>query len=140
MRILICATEAPLPPVNGFRRLLTAITSELRQEHTVRVLAFPASDQARSSTDESLRLLPQPEDAFPASAVRAVRAVAQRRPLRADRLAEPMVEPLRGELTSFAPDVVHVTSGRLAGLGRTLVGHPAVLGALDAMHLNTEAR
>ena len=140
MRILICATEAPLPPVNGFRRLLTAITSELRQEHTLRVLAFRAPDQARSSTDESLRLLPQPEDAFPASAVRAARAVAQRRPLRADRLAEPMVEPLQEELASFGPDVVHVTSGRLAGLGRTLVGHPAVLGALDAMHLNTEAR
>ena len=29
MRILICATEAPLPPVNGFRRMLTAVTSEL---------------------------------------------------------------------------------------------------------------
>ena len=140
MRILICATEAPLPPVNGFRGMLTAITSELRREHTVRVLAFRASDQARSSTDESLRLLQQPEDAFPASAVRAAQAVAQRRPLRADRLAAPMAEPLRQELTSFGPDVVHVTSGRLAGLGRTLVGYPAVLGALDAMHLNTEAR
>lgn len=140
MRILICATEAPLPPVNGFRRMLSAITSELRREHTVRVLAFRASDQAGPSTDESLRLLSQPEDAFPASAARAARAVVQRRPLRADRLAAPMVEPLREELASFGPDVVHVTSGRLAGLGRMLVGHPAVLGALDAMHLNTEAR
>ena len=51
-----------------------------------------------------------------------------------------MVEPLRAELASFGPEVVHVTSGRLAGLGRTLADHPAVLGALDAMHLNTEAR
>jgi glycosyltransferase involved in cell wall biosynthesis len=51
-----------------------------------------------------------------------------------------MVEPLRAELASFGPEVVHVTSGRLAGLGRTLTDHPAVLGALDAMHLNTEAR
>jgi len=140
MRILICATEAPLPPVNGFRRMLTAITSELRREHTVRVLAFCASDQARPATNEAMRLLSQPEDAFPASAVRAARAVVQRRPLRADRLAAPMVEPLREELASFGPDVVHVTSGRLAGLGGTLAGHPAVLGALDAMHLNTQAR
>ena len=54
MRILICATEAPLPPVNGFRRMLTAITSELRREHTVRVLAFCASDQARPATNEAM--------------------------------------------------------------------------------------
>ena len=140
MRILICATEAPLPPVNGFRRMLTAVTSELRREHDIRVLAFRAPDQVRASTDESLRLLPQPEDAFPASVMRTARAVAQGRPLRADRLAAPMVEPLRAELASFGPEVVHVTSGRLAGLGRTLADHPAVLGALDAMHLNTEAR
>ena len=140
MRILICASEAPLPPVNGFRRMLTALTSELRREHTVKVLAFCASDQARPATDESLRLLSQPEDEFPASAVRAARAVVQRRPLRADRLSAPMVEPLQEELASFGPDVVHVTSGRLAGLGRPLAGHPTVLGALDAMHLNTEAR
>ena len=140
MRILICATEAPLPPVNGFRRMLTAITRELRREHTVRVLAFCASDQARPATDEGMRLLSLPEDAFPASAMRATRAVVQRRPLRADRLAAPMVDPLREELATFSPDVVHVTSGRLAGLGRTLAGHPAVLGALDAMHLNTQAR
>jgi glycosyltransferase involved in cell wall biosynthesis len=140
MRILICATEAPLPPVNGFRRMLTAITSELQREHTVRVLAFRSPDQARSSADGSLRLLPQPEDAFPASVARAALALAQRRPLRADRLAAPMVEPLRAELASFRPDVVHVTSGRLAGLGRSLENRPAVLGALDAMHLNTEAR
>jgi glycosyltransferase involved in cell wall biosynthesis len=140
MRILICATEAPLPPVNGFRLMLTAVTTELRREHTVRVLAFRAPDQARSSLDESLRLLPPPQDALPASVVRAARAVAQRRPFRADRLAAPMVDPLREELASFGPDIVHVTSGRLAGLSRALVGHPAVLGALDAMHLNTEAR
>ena len=77
MRILICATEAPLPPVNGFRRMLTAVTSELRREHDIRVLAFRAPDQVRASTDESLRLLPQPEDAFPASVMRTARAVAR---------------------------------------------------------------
>jgi glycosyltransferase involved in cell wall biosynthesis len=35
--------------------------------------------------------------------------------------------------------VVHVTSGRLALLSRWLGGHPAVLAALDAWHLNVEA-
>ena len=51
-----------------------------------------------------------------------------------------MAEPFSSELEAFEPDVVHVTSGRLAGLGRILAGRPAVLGALDAMHLNFEAR
>ena len=141
MRILVCATEAPLPPVNGFRLMLTALTRELVREHDVRVLAFRSPDQRGSPPEESrLRLLPQPEDGFLGSAVQAAGAAARGRPLRADRLASPMADPLRAELREFVPDVVHVTSGRLAGLGRTLTGRPAVLGALDAMHLNTEAR
>ncbi len=127
--------------MNGFRLMLTALTRELVREHDVRVLAFRSPDQRGSPPDEGrLRLLPQPEDAFLVSAVQTAGAVARGRPLRADRLASPMADPLRAELREFAPDVVHVTSGRLAGLGRALGGRPAVLGALDAMHLNTEAR
>jgi glycosyltransferase involved in cell wall biosynthesis len=51
-----------------------------------------------------------------------------------------MAGALREELREFLPDIVHVTSGRLAGLASSLAGQPAVLGALDAMHLNVEAR
>ena len=40
MRVLICATEAPLPPTNGFRVMLTALTQEVQKAHDVRVLAF----------------------------------------------------------------------------------------------------
>jgi glycosyltransferase involved in cell wall biosynthesis len=142
MRVLVCATEAPLPPVNGFRLMLTALFGELTREHDVRVLAFRSPDQRASLPEEGthLHLLPQPGDGLGRSVLRASRAMARGQPLRADRLGSQMAEPLRGELRDFAPDVVHVTSGRLAGLGRALAGHPSVLGALDAMHLNTEAR
>lgn len=141
MRVLICASEAPLPPVNGFRLMLAALVRELRQEHDVRVVAFRSPEQQGSPADETdLRLLPYPEDGLLGAALQTAGALARGRPLRADRLASPLVDPLRAELEEFAPEVVHVTSGRLAGLGRTLAGRPAVLGALDAMHLNTEAR
>jgi glycosyltransferase involved in cell wall biosynthesis len=39
---------------------------------------------------------------------------------------------------SFDPDVVHVMTGGLAVLGAQLIGHPAILVALDAAHLNVQ--
>jgi glycosyltransferase involved in cell wall biosynthesis len=47
--------------------------------------------------------------------------------------------PLREELERFRPDIVHVTSGRLARLGADLRDRPSVLAALDAWHLNVAA-
>jgi glycosyltransferase involved in cell wall biosynthesis len=141
MRILICAAEAPLPPANGFRVMLAALASELRREHDLQVLAFLSPDQEALPADKTdLHLVPRPEYGGPAAVLATLNAVAHGRPLRADRLGAPMVEPLLSQLSAFKPDVVHVTSGRLAGLGRVLAGRPAVLGALDAMHLNVEAR
>jgi polysaccharide biosynthesis protein PslH len=141
MRILICAAEAPLPPANGFRVMLAALASELRREHDLQVLAFLSPDQQALPSDKTdLHLVPRPESRGPAAVLATLNAVAHGRPLRADRLGAPMVEPLLSQLSAFNPDVVHVTSGRLAGLGRVLAGRPAVLGALDAMHLNVEAR
>jgi glycosyltransferase involved in cell wall biosynthesis len=141
MRILICAVEAPLPPVNGFRLMLAALTKELRSEHDVRVLAFVAPDQETvGSHDPGLRLVPRPEAARLGDAAALVQALVRRRPLRADAMAALLARPLREELEAFDPDVVHVTSGRLAALGRALTGRRSVLGALDAWHLNVEAR
>jgi Glycosyl transferases group 1 len=47
---------------------------------------------------------------------------------------------LREELSVFDPDVVHVSAGILAGLADDLDGRPSVLAALDAAHLNIEAK
>ena len=141
MRILICASEAPLPPVNGFRVMLEALVREVRREHHVRVLAFRSPGQEPpSAVGNDLRLISRPKGHSPAAMLQTAQAIARGRPLRADRLAAPMAGPFSSELKALQPDVVHVTSGRLAGLGRLLQGRPAVLGALDAMHLNVEAR
>jgi glycosyltransferase involved in cell wall biosynthesis len=140
MRILICAVEAPLPPINGFRLMLSALTNELRREHEVRVLAFEAPDQKADAADETLRLVSRPEFNRLGDVLALARGVAFRRPLRADQLAASLTDPLHAELREFQPDVVHATSGRLAGLGRLLTRRPSVLAALDAMHVNVEAR
>jgi polysaccharide biosynthesis protein PslH len=138
MRVLVCAVEAPLPPINGFRLMLTALVRELRREHRVRVLALRAPDQDSDAADEDLRLVARPPSRFGGAALAS--AIVRQRPLRADAVAASFAAPLREELASFRPDVVHVTSGRLAGLGRELARAPAVLGALDAWHVNVEAR
>ena len=103
------------------------------------MLAFCSPGQEAEAEGEDLRLIPRPQGFGPAAILETARAAAPAG-LRADRLAAPMAEPFSSELEAFEPDVVHVTSGRLAGLGRILAGRPAVLGALDAMHLNFEAR
>jgi polysaccharide biosynthesis protein PslH len=141
MRILICASEAPLPPTNGFRLMLTALVQELRLRHEVHVLAILSPDQRSDpGTDQSLRLVPRRKTSRAKDAGALFRALVTRRPLTADSFAASLRGPLRDELDSFGPDVVHVSSGRLAALGRDLSDRPAVLVALDAWHLNVDAR
>jgi glycosyltransferase involved in cell wall biosynthesis len=121
--------------------MLKALVREVQREHEVRVLAFRSPDQeAPAAGENDLHLLPRPKGLDPTAIVEMARAAARGRPLRADRLGAPMAGPLLSHVSAFKPDVVHVTSGRLAGIGRVLAGRPAVLGALDAMHLNFEAR
>ena len=141
MRILICASEAPLPPTNGFRLMLAALVQELRRRHEVRVLAISSPDQRSDpDTEQGLRLVPRRKTSRAEDANAFVRSLVTRRPLTADRLAALLRGPLRDELDSFAPDVVHVSSGRVAALGRVLSDWPSVLVALDAWHLNVDAR
>lgn len=125
--------------MNGFRVMLTALTRELRADHEVRVLAFRSPDQAAPPNAGDVRLLPRPEGG-PGATLATLYAAVRGRPLRADRLSAAMEAPLRAELDGFRPDVVHVTSGRLAGVAPALAHSPSVLGALDAMHRNFEAR
>jgi glycosyltransferase involved in cell wall biosynthesis len=141
VRILICASSAPLPPVDGFRLLLEAVVAHLRRDHDVRVLAFLRSDQAvPDPCPPDLELVPMPGGGTVRSAGRLVTTSLRRRPLNADRLAHVMAPHLLRTRDRWRPDVVLVTSGRLAALGRFLGDTPRVLGAVDARHLNVHAR
>jgi glycosyltransferase involved in cell wall biosynthesis len=140
MRILICSVEAPLPPVNGFRLHLSSLLRELGKRQEVMVLAFLRADQTMPpGSDPSMRLVALPSFRRLATPAAVATAILSHRPFGTDELAARMRIPLREELARFRPDVVHVTSGRLAALGRELEGRASVLAALDAWHLNAEA-
>jgi glycosyltransferase involved in cell wall biosynthesis len=127
--------------MNGLRLQVAALTGELRRTHDVRLVGFRLPDQrASAGASDWMELLPRAGAAGPRDAGTLLRAIARRRPLRADTLAARMREPVLRRIRDFDPDVVHVTSGRLAGLGELLAGRPAVLAALDAAHRNVEAR
>jgi glycosyltransferase involved in cell wall biosynthesis len=116
MRILVCSLEAPLPPPNGLRVQVSALVGELQKEHEVRVLALQMPEQEAPADSDRMRLI-----RWSGSAARQLRT------------------PFMEEMERFQPQVVHVTSGRLARLGRQLGDRPSVLAALDAWHLNTLA-
>jgi polysaccharide biosynthesis protein PslH len=140
VRILICANEAPLPPTNGFRLHVSELLKALRADHQVRLLAFLTPDQEQPSTaDPHMRLVPGPASTLLTRLLALLRSVLRGHPLGLDELAARMRDAFREELDAFRPDVVHVTSGRLAGLGVHLQGYPSVLAALDALYLHREA-
>lgn len=140
MRILICAHEAPLPPTNGFRLQVSALLEQLRRDHEVRVLSFLTPDQETDGrAPDGMRLLPHPITGTTDKALRYPQAVLRRRPLGVDRLAAVLQGPLRDEIREYRPDVVHVSSGRLAALGPALRGVPSVLAALDAWYVFEQA-
>jgi polysaccharide biosynthesis protein PslH len=141
MRILICSSEAPLPPTTGFRLVLEALIRELRSRHEIHVLALRMPDQEEGPfPDAELRLLPPRPSGLRTNARDVLRALARGWPLRTDGEAALFGPALRQALAEVNPDVVHVTGGRLAGVARDLRGRPTVLGALDAWHLNVEAQ
>jgi len=146
MRVLLCALEAPLPPLNNGQRLVVgALLRHLRERHDVRVLAYRASDQVVERGETPMRLLshPVPTSPFPRRLSRAAAfasGILHDRPQRVDALSERLRRPLQEELERFQPDLVHVCWGMLAPLGRDLAGRATVLGLLNAWHLDIEAQ
>jgi glycosyltransferase involved in cell wall biosynthesis len=142
LRILICASDAPLLPIDtGYRRQLTGIVRELGKRHDVRLIGYRHPDQTRTpSVEGDLRIVDYEKPGPAGNARDLAKAVALRRPLRAERLVNGLRGPLREEVDRFRPDVVHVGPGKLSALRRELDGLPAVLNVMDTWHLNVDAR
>ena len=132
MRILACVHEAPAEPLNGFGLQVAEVFDRLADRHDVRMLAYTPSYGSPLQRDY-VTLLPRP-------ASTTWRWLLDTRPRGADALAEGMRAAVGRELRDWRPDVVHVTSGRLAALRRDLGDVPSVLAALDAWHLNVAAK
>jgi len=139
MRILICAHEAPLEPFDGFRGAVASLVARLRDSNDVCLLA-PRMPEQTTEAPSWMRLVDHPETRTFENGKVLARAIARRRPLRVDARAALLSDPLREELERFRPDVVQITSGRLAALAPYLETYPTVLAAFDAAHLNIEAR
>jgi glycosyltransferase involved in cell wall biosynthesis len=142
VRILICASDAPLQPINtGYRRQLTGMVGELGRRHEVRLIGYRHPEQGRTpSVEGDLRIVDFEKPGPKENAADLAKAMAFRRPLRAQRLVEGLRRPLREEMRRFDPDVIHVGPGKLSALLSELQGRPAVLGVMDAWHLNVDAR
>ncbi len=140
MRILCCSTQAPLPPINGYRLQLIHVSRELARRHEVCALSFQGSDQD-GEPPPGVELLTVRAPAWTRS--RRISAYARSlvdgQPRRAVRLGPPMAEEVRSLLAKRAFDVAHVTPGSLAGVATELSEMPRVLAPLDAWHLNLEA-
>jgi glycosyltransferase involved in cell wall biosynthesis len=126
IRLLVCATEAPLPPFNGMRLQLHELCRRLALRHDVTVVAFRWPDQhGEPPPGLDLQCLDGPDPSAAGRAVDRVRSVRRRQPVDAVRLT-----PLVAE-GGF--DLAHVGLAPLAALGPALSPLPAVLAPLDAL-------
>ena len=139
MRILVCASEAPLPPLNGFRLQLIPVCNELvKRGHDIFVLAYHRIGQeADGSTPFELRLLDYPERGRVRS---AASWLTRGEPLGAINAHRRMADAARAVVAEREFDVAHVVGWPLAGIRPALEPLPAVLTTFDAWHLNYAAR
>lgn len=137
MRILVVSEEPPQPVINGLRLQVNALTRELRRRHDVRVIAFGAADATASADTRLVRGI---STGLFSRAGRFAASVASHRTVTPYRLARRMRRALVAQLGEFQPDIIHVVPGSMAAVAPLLEGRPAVLAALDADHLNAEAR
>lgn len=131
MRILACVHEGPADPLNGFGLQVVEVFDRLAARHDVRMVAVTPS-YGTPLQRGYLTYLPRPR-------THPWRWLLGGSPRGADEVAAVFADPVAAVLRDWGPDVVHVSSGRLARLGRGL-RVPSVLAALDAWHLNLAAK
>jgi glycosyltransferase involved in cell wall biosynthesis len=140
MRILVCAQEAPLPPLNGLRLQIAEVCEQLTKRHEVCILGYRGPEQfGEGPRGAELITLDPPSTKLPARMRRRLRAVARREPVEVARLGPRMSAAARALVAQRPFDVVQVTSGPIATVGAAVKPLPAVLAALDAWHLNLAA-
>lgn len=139
MKILVAATQPPLPPINGLRLPLQVLLRGFTARgHDVRLIALSTADERRVPAPPNWRLLPAPRATRFRRGLWLARAARNGRPMRVDDVARALLPAIEEELDEFAPDVLLGFGFELAGLPR--LARPAVFAALDAVHLNVRAQ
>jgi glycosyltransferase involved in cell wall biosynthesis len=138
MRILFCAAEAPLPPLNGGRLQISNLAAGLARRHEVDMVAYRWPDQHGEPPEGiAIELLPSPPRMR--KPVALVPAALRGLPTTVVEETSPMAAAARRHVAAGPPDVVHVAGARLAAVIDALGSCAAVLAPLDAWHLNAEA-
>lgn len=141
MKILVAATQPPVPPINGIRLPLQRLAHGFAgRGHDVMLIALAdAEERRRAKLPAHWRLLPGPPQATPTrQALWLARATVSGRPMRVDAVASALLPELEQQLDEFAPDVFFGVGFELAALPR--LACPSVLTVLDAVHLNVRAQ
>ncbi|MBA2366052.1 MAG: hypothetical protein H0V77_06325 [Actinobacteria bacterium] len=90
-RILMCVSEAPYGPVNGYRLQVSAVLERLSKSHEVVVIGVRGSDQApEDGGDDRLRLLSPFGGGAADRAASGVEALLHGTPMRVAALARIM--------------------------------------------------
>ena len=138
MRILFCAAEAPLPPLNGGRLQLTHLVAGLARRHEVDIVAYRWPGQ-HGEPPAGVALETMPAPARSRRILSTPYAALRRLPGQVISETPRMAAAARRRLAADPADVVHVAGARLAAVIDALNPCPAVLVPLDAWHLNAEA-
>ena len=141
MKILVAATQPPVPPINGIRLPLQRLAHGFAgRGHDVMLIALADADERRQAKlPAHWRLVPGPPRATSTRrALGLARATVSGRPMRVDAVASALLPEIEQQLDGFAPDVLFGFGFELAALPR--LGCPSVLAVLDAVHLNVRAQ
>lgn len=122
--------------MNGLRLPLRRLLDELAPHHDLHLVTVHGR-----AGGEAMGALPVPSTTVPPGrrGLQAVQEVFRGEPVGTRTRAAELAPAVLARAAQLRPDVVHVFSGRLAGLGPSLRGHRTVLSAFDAWHLNAEA-
>jgi polysaccharide biosynthesis protein PslH len=140
VRILVCSSEQPIPPLNGLRLQLTAVLRELAPRHEITVVGsrWPEQEGERLQGMEAIDL-PPPEVSRARRARGWLASTARGLPSSTTVITPPLAQAASELLARRAYDVAYVTGPSMASVVPALGDVPAVLGALDAWHLNVAA-
>ena len=140
MKILVAATQPPVPPINGIRLPLEKLAHGFAARgHEVRLIALAdAEERARAKLPVDWQLVPGPRATLTRRALWLARATVNGRPMRVDDVVSALRPAIDEQLDAFSPDVFFGVGFELAGLPR--LSCPSVLTVLDAVHLNVRAQ
>lgn len=139
MRILICAQDAPIGPINGFRAQVASVADALGATHDIRIVALTWPDQGLLPGTPEMRLVPAvPRTQLPQRLTRYP-LPPWAAPVWCEALAELLGAAVREEVRGYAPDLVYVAGFRIAALWREIPDLPRLVAPLDAAHLSFDA-